>query len=340
METKIERIIPNCRILGIFDGKLLASNGYSILQSDNFGESWELIGQMPLNGFKKQFYQFRSLSRLFRRGIQQIYNYDKYFLIVCDGKIFITDANFSFFEKCNLPTKAFQILQHNICIIGNRIYYGEYFPNETRRSVNIYSSVNGTDWDVVYTFPSKSIYHIHLLQYDKYLKRIWFSTGDLDNECILGNANLDFNDIEIIGQNSQRYRSIEIVMKKDSIYWGTDNPNGINCLIKFNKFTKQLEKIARFPGPVYCLKAIDNAYLILTSTEGGRGELDKKAHVYISKDINDNNWTELLSFHKDWMPYIFGFGRLFFGGSHINSLYLYAEGLKDYDHKTIILKYH
>jgi len=341
MEIKIETISPQLRIHTIIDGNLISSKGYSIFKSKDFGKSWIFSGTLPVSIHKFFLSKSRIVSRALRIGIHQIKQiHNGKILICCDNSIYLTDHNISSFNRINLNSRFFfQLLDNSMCVTPKFTYFGEYFPNIIKNVVNIFRTNDGENWDIIYSFHKNSIGHIHLLQFDPFSQKIWFSTGDTDSECLLGYANYDFSEVKIVGNNHQNWRCLELLFTSEKIYWGTDNPNGQNWLISFDRNSQAIQKIAQFNGPIYNLKCFSEGYIILTATEGGIGEWDNQAHLWYSPDIEKLPWNECISYEKDWMPFIFGFGRLFYGANFDNSIYLSGLALKNIDWISIVISF-
>jgi len=339
MSLIIDKRISGFKVQAIIGNAIWASRGYRIYYSNDLDEDWNTLGKIPVNTFKLMLTKSRFMTSLSRSGIHQIIPFSQErVLIVCDHVFFITDVNLSFFIKSNLNIRAFQLLDHNICVVNNKIYYGEYFPNISRKSVNIYVSEDGINWGIIYSLPERRIKHIHLLQYDPFIKRIWFATGDSDNECCIGHADLDFCDIEILGRNNQDWRSLELLFERDKVYWGTDNPQGTNWLISLDRETNEIKKLSAFGGPIYNLVKFNNYYIITTATEGGLGEWDHCAEIWFAKSLENADWNKAISYKKDRWPYIFGFGRFKFNGILENKILFTCFGLKDTYNGALVLK--
>jgi hypothetical protein len=340
MDITSETISPHLRIQTIFDGILISSRGYSIFKSNDFGKTWFLSGTLPVPGHKKFLSKSGTMSKALRIGIHQIKQiHNGKILISCDNGFFLSDQSLSDFHRINLNSHSFQLLDHNFCETSKFTYFGEYFYNFKKNKVNIFRTSDGEKWEIIYSFPKKSVKHIHLLQFDPFTEKIWFSTGDADSECIFGYANDDFSDIEIVGKNDQDWRCLELIFTPEKVYWGTDNPDGQNWLISLDRHTHTLQKIAPFNGPVYNLKRFFSGYIVMTATEGGRGERDNRAHVLFTTDLEKSPWEDCISYKKDWMPLIFGFGRLYFAADYKNFLFLYGLALKNIDRKSIVLSF-
>ena len=340
MEITIETISPHLRIHTIIDGTLISSRGYSIFKSNDFGKSWFLSGTLPVSGYKKILSKSQTISRAVRIGIHQIKQiHNGKILIASDSGFFLSDQSLSGFHRIDLNSHSLQLLDHNFCVTSKFTYFGEYIYNFKKNKVNIFRTADGEKWEIIYSFPKKSVKHIHLLQFDPFTEKIWFSTGDADSECLFGYANDDFSNIKIVGKNDQDWRCLELIFTPEKVYWGTDNPNGQNWLISLDRHTHTLQKIARFNGPVYNLKRFFSGYLVMTATEGGTGERDNRAHVLFASDLEKSPWEDGISYEKDWMPLIFGFGRLYFAGDYKNLLFLYGLALKNIGGKSIVLSF-
>jgi hypothetical protein len=337
MKLNIEKIIPNLRIHTIIDESLIASYGYKIYSSKDYGKTWIFCNKLPVRYYKQFISKNRMISRLLRMGISQIKQIlgDK-LLICCIGNIFLSDLSFSYFTKVDIPIRFFQLLDHSICVTPEYIYYGEYFPNLKRKEVNIFRSKNGLDWEIVYSFPEKSIKHIHVLQYDTFLNKIWFSTGDADNECILGFADLNFSNLTIIGKGDQKWRTLEFVFSEDNVIWGMDAPLVQSKLISYNRKSKTVEEIYDFNGPIYNIKKLDKGFIVGTATEGGKGEKYNKAYLCYSSNLLD--WSECISYEKDVFPNIFGFGRLLLCDGMKENIFFSGSSLKEIDNKLVLCK--
>lgn len=340
MEIKIDTISPHLRIHTIIDGALVSSSGYSIFKSKDFGKSWILSVTLPVSAHKFFLSKSRIVSRALRLGIHQIKQiHNGKILICCDNSFFLSDHALSSFKRINLNSRFFQLLDNSICVTPEFTYFGEYTFNFKKNEVNIFRTNDGETWDIIYSFPKNTIKHIHLLQFDPFSQKIWFSTGDKNSECLLGYANYDFSEVEVVGNNHQDWRSLELLFTSEKIFWGTDNPDGQNWLISFDRNSQSIQKITRFNGPIYNLKRFFAGYLIVTATEGGIGEWDNRAHIWYSSDIEKLPWNDCISYEKDWMPFIFGFGRLLYGANFNNSIFLSGLALKNIDKKSIVISF-
>ncbi|MBT9132830.1 MAG: hypothetical protein DDT40_00951 [candidate division WS2 bacterium] len=339
MKLKVERIVPNLRLHTTINGCLIASRGYRIYKSNDNGETWGFCNRLPVHYYKEFLSKNRLVSRLLRLGISQIRQiFEDRLLICCDRGMFLSDLSFSYLQRTDVPARFFQLLDGNICVTPEYGYYGEYIPNPRKTEVNVFRTEDGVHWEIVYSFPKNTIRHIHVLQHDTFSSKIWFSTGDADAECMLGFADLDFSSLSIIGENSQRWRCLEFIFTEDSVYWGTDTPLVQNELLSYSRKDGRVETIANFDGPIYNLRRIGNiGYIIVTAAERGEGEWDNKAHVWHSTNLYD--WEDAISFEKDRLPNLFGFGRLSLAENTREQIVLSALALKEVENRLLFLTF-
>lgn len=340
MRLEVERTAPDLRPHTVVNGYLLASRGYKVFRSIDYGKTWEICGQLPVPRWKSLLSNSRLAGRLLRMSISQIVQVseDK-LLLCCDKSLFVSDLSFCRrdIKKVDIPIRCFQLLDNSICVSAGNVYYGEYFPNPRRDEVRIFRSRDGLHWETIYSFPKGSIKHVHVLQYDSFSNKIWFSTGDADAECVLGFADLDFSNLHVVGRNSQRWRALEFLFTEDKVYWGMDTPLAQSRLIVYERRNGRVEEIGGFDGPIYNLRRIgEQGYVIVTAAERGIGEWDNKAHIWYSPNLYD--WEDCISFQKDSLPNKFGFGRLLLARNTGDRIAVCGLALRGIDNKLLMLR--
>lgn len=336
MEFRLKEVYNNFKAHLYINSTIISSQNYAIFTIDSEGKIY-LACELPIELYKRLLCKNRIVRRLMRLGITNIYPiFEDKLLICCSGKMFLSDLAFLDIRRIEIPFSFHQLLDHSICITSNRIYYGEYIPNPARREVKIFTSKDGAYWEPIYTFPKGSIKHIHTLQYDEFTNRVWFSTGDANNECILGFADLDFSDIVIIGKDSQKWRTLEFCFNEESVFWGMDTSLVQSKLIHYNRSDGEVSELASFGGPIWNLKQIkEKGFLIGTAVERGTFEWDDRAHLWFSQDMR--TWKDKISYEKDVFPCeLFGHGRFVIADRVNDKLILSGHALSGADSKLLV----
>ena len=236
------------------------------------------------------------------------------------------------------------------------IMYGEYFANLNKESVNIWKRDICGNWRIVYTFAPKTITHVHKILVHHMRKSIFVLTGDTDEESAIWEASENFSKCEKIVGGSQMYRSCVAMPCKDGLVYVTDTPlenNGVYYLDLSEK-KRTVTQMAKIAGPaIYGARDELGRLWFSTSVEPdskikpyirymisyrlGDGVKDRFSHVYYIEE--DQTVNHIYKAKKDLLPMLlFGFGTFLFVESGTNQIVLRAQGLKNLDGKTIILK--
>lgn len=201
------------------------------------------------------------------------------------------------------------------------VIYGEYIWNTDKGPVSIYK-YNLKEWKEVYSFPAKTIVHIHNVLYDRFKNCYVIVTGDEDSESAIWKADLDFKRVERIAGGSQKYRACVGYSTERGIYYATDTPLEQNWLYLLDK-ENRLHEIYKMPGPCIYGKVYDGWLYMATSVEGdptlggwkyrlsnklGKGVRDRKVHIIRCNQEGDVE--EVAKLRKDALPmWLFQFGN-------------------------------
>lgn len=275
-----------------------------------------------------------ALSRRFLRAeITSIYGLDNGAQIAIAKKgLFLRKQGSRFFEKSFSMPRGSKPL--NLCFsLSGNIFFGEYFQNMDKQSVNIYCSEdNSQTWHIAYTFTAGHINHIHGLFFDKYTNRIWVATGDRENECIIGYTEDEFKTFKEVFRGGQEYRTCQLFFYKDFIVFGTDTQYEQNVIKKFDRNTLEITTLQEVQGSVIKGGQVGNVAFISTTVEPSTVNTDKYAHLWVTKD--GLHWEERYKAKKDWLPSIFQFGTFEFPQytvDKIDRLYFSGRALKGLD---------
>ncbi len=234
---------------------------------------------------------------------------------------------------------------------GNvNILYGEYFNNNNRECVNIYSRMNNK-WKIVYTFEEGLIRHIHNIIYDEFRNNIYILTGDNDEESAIWKSDLKFKDVKVFLGGNQRYRSCFATITKDKLYYLTDSPYDQNYLMSIDLKSKEEKVLISIDGPVIFGKTKFNKMIFSTSVEpdnektGIRSLLRRKLGSGVKSNYSilyeyeiNNAIRKIISFEKDVLP-----PRLFqLGNIQIiwieGDFVIYPMSVKRYLGKSLLIK--
>lgn len=312
------------KVICVNDNEILVSNGYVLSDGHNH---YRLIDKKY--GFLSRF---KLTRRLLRAEITSFYTLsDGTQLALAKKGIFRRRKDEKDFIKiCPIPRGSKPL---NLCIppSGN-IYFGEYFQNVDNLPIHIYKLiVEDGSLEKVYTFSQGEINHIHGLFFDKYTNRIWVVTGDAEHECIIGYTEDEFNSFVEVFRGGQEYRCCQMFFYEDYIIYCTDSEfieNSVKCI---DRKTQEIRVICNVTGSVIKGGQNGNFSYFSTNVEPSQVNMDKKAHLWVSKD--GLHWEEKYSAEKDIYPAIFQFGsfefpyyktpienRLYFSGRAVKGL--------------------
>ena len=119
-----------------------------------------------------------------------------------------------------IKQEVFKILNNGLSSDGEYIYYGEYFSNNNRDDkVNIYRFSKKTfENKIVYSFPPKSIRHVHGIYKDPFTKYFYVLTGDLPNECGIYISKDKFKTLELVGGGDESWRAVSLVFLQKNLF--------------------------------------------------------------------------------------------------------------------------
>lgn len=308
--------------------QLIISRGYWIKDKQN---KYKVIDKYALPS------RFALTRRLLRAEITSFYhlaNGNK--IAVAKKGFFLCNKGSNTFKKCFAMPRGSKPL--NICFApSGNIYFGEYFQNMDKQTVNIYCSKdNAQSWNIAYTFEAGNINHIHGLFFDKYTNSIWVATGDRENECIIGYTEDEFKSFVEVFRGGQEYRTCQLFFYNDFIVFGTDTQYEQNVIKKFDRKTLEITELQKVQGSVIKGGQVGDVAFISTTVEPSKVNTDKYVHLWVTKD--GSHWEERYKAKKDWWPSIFQFGTFefpqYYGIEKLERLYFSGRALKGLDGKS------
>ena len=282
------------------------------------------------------FSRFFLTRRLLRAEITGLYTLNNGNRVAIAKKgLFLQKKDSASFIKCfSLPHGSKPL---NLCITpSGNIYLGEYFQNKTKRAVNIFISTdNALSWHIAYTFKVGEINHIHGLFHDPYTDRIWVTTGDRNNECIIGYTADEFSSFKEVFRGGQEYRTCQLFFYRDFIVFGTDSQYEHNVLKCFDRESLEILELQKVQGSIIKGGQVGNIAFISTTVEPSKVNKDRYAHLWVTKD--GFHWEERLKAKKDCWPSLFQYGTFVFPvyeTESIVNLYFSGRALRAFDGKT------
>ena len=346
MNTIINKIYSKGKALYIDDDTMFIAKGYNIYRS-NINDK-KLIFDGTLIDSKYTFMSkfSRMLNRLLRiepSTMLLLQNGSR--LISAKKGIFIAPKGSQKYIKVFSLPRGNKPLNIALNPDNGDLYFGEYILNgrfaDTQRSeVHIYKSEDhGLSWNICYSFPKNTIRHIHGIFYDKYTKKMWISTGDRDNECLIASSSDGFKSLDILKQGKQKYRAVTLLFYKEFIVYGTDTEHEKNYIYSINRENKEETCLQELQGSV--LMATQNSKgeaLLSTAVEPSKINQHSYAHVWYS--YNGLEWKNIYAVKKDiWSAKYFQYGRISFPYNAIKNKNIYFSGhaLKKIDNTIIHL---
>lgn len=295
------------KILSVNKDGLIASRGYCLFRYTYSGGKWKPYGRIS-DGMNNLLAFIPLSNRLTRSEITRFYS------LANGSELCIARKGIFLRRKDGIEfRKVFNVIRGsrpmNICedVDGN-LYFGEYFANMGKKAVHIYKSTDsGQTWEICYTFPEGNINHVHGIYLDPYTNRMWYATGDRDNECIIGYTEDGFKTTTEVFRGGQEYRTCVLFFYKDFIVFGTDSQYQANTIKKFDRKTNEITVLQSVQGPVIKGTQIGDVSMISTDVEPSDINKDKNAYLWITRD--GEHWEILYSAEKDFLdPTLFQLG--------------------------------
>ena len=283
----------------------------------------------------------RFLTRLLRLGVRtSIAINDSYIIYSLGNKLYelnLEKGVVSNGYSCDKGGRPLSLtIINGIDGFEDGVYYGGYLNNFDKKPVNIYKRTSIDKWEVVYTFPEGAINHVHAIIPDKYKKCIWVFTGDFDEAAAIWKMTDQFNKIERVACNNQKYRSCVAFPTPEGVVYATDTPFDDNYIFLLDEYGKEKKLLAIDGSCIYGCKCGNKLVFSSTVEPDGRNNTYKNlcynykrgagiknnyVHMYAG-DLKDG-FHEVYKLRKDFLPPIFQFACFHFplGAYSGNTLY-------------------
>ncbi len=180
------------------------------------------------------------------------------------------------------------------------IYFGEYTTSERPHAIRIVEGrADGTEWRVVHVFPPGDIFHVHGIQYDPFRGGYWVTTGDLDHEAKVLFTGDNFQSMQVLGQGSQDWRVVSMMIAEDRLVWGSDNDRMPAAIFQWDFATATLQKLREIGKPSYFSTVLEDGTMVLSTTYEPESSYTRAFHPEPTTDLwvsrADHGWTKLMS---------------------------------------------
>jgi hypothetical protein len=328
---------PRMRAL-YWDGDVLyASRGYELLKAKFNGDpvSWQTVGHYRPEWWRKISSTSRLSFRLFRDGFHALNVLPTKHLVGAVPKAIITlapgETEFRISHRILRGTRPLHIASTP----DGHLYWGEYFDNQHRDEVHIFTSTDdGASWSVAYTFPKGTIRHVHNIVYDEWENCLWVLTGDNGAECRILKASCDFRTVDVIISDNQQARAVAFVATRDTLFFSSDTPFEANHIYRLDR-RRNLQQLTDITSSSIYGCRVGNAIFFSTMIEPTDVNRDHNARLYGSAD--GGSWQSPLTWYKDrWPKGLFQFGNILLpdGSNSTNVLALTTVAVKKGDLQT------
>jgi len=332
--------LPGLRVLAWSGEELLAARGYSLvsLHPGNDPHHAEEIARYTPPFWRRLTSQLRPVSRLVRDGFHGLVALPSGHLVAAvPGAIVTLTPAANKFRITHVIQRGTRPLY--LTAADGRVFWGEYFDNPERAEVHIHvSEDSGATWRVAYTFPSKSIRHIHNIVYDRWDNALWILTGDNGEECRILRASTDLREVETVMSGNQQARAVAALPATDGLYFASDTPFEKNHVYRLDR-QGHLTQLAELNSSVLSGCQVGHFLFFATMVEPSAVNLDRRVCLYGSAD--GNTWSHLVTWDKDiWPMRFFQYGNAFFpsGDAPSNLLAVTTVAVKRDDNATTIFR--
>lgn len=310
--------LPSGRLVCYQQGYILVMEGETIISSFHIEISLK----------EKCLGRSRYLFRLLRMGIRAAEAIDENHIVYSIGNMLyemnLSNGKISDGYFCGEGIRPLTFT--SICSIkgfDDGLYFGGYLGNRSKSPVSIYKRTGVDKWDIVYTFPQGVINHVHGIIADKYRQCLWIFTGDFGEASAIWKVSDNFDCVNRIVCNDQKYRGCVAFAIPEGILYATDAPFANNFIYLMNTDTYEVKEITSIDGSCIYGCQWKDRYVFSSTVEGdgrdtsrfqfyfgherGAGIKDEFVHLYCGN--LSEGFKEIYKEKKDFLPlYTFQFG--------------------------------
>lgn len=235
------------------------------------------------------------------------------------------------------------------------LYFGGYLNNMGKAPVNVYRRDNPDHWEVVYTFPQGTINHVHNIVADPYRNCLWVFTGDFGEASAVWKITDNFQNVERVVCNDQKYRGCVVHVLPEGLLYATDAPFVDDFIYLMNPESFEVRGLYPIHGSCIYGCKWKNRFVFSSTVEGdgrdmslfewlftrkrGAGIKDNDVHMYVGNP--QEGFKEIYKEAKDRLPfYPFQFGVFKFPYGENNSDTLFFQPIATKKHDLDLMSLH
>ena len=329
--------------------------GFICLMDVNKGR-YERICKLPIGFWRRMLSKIRLFERLLRNEVRSAVSIsDNEVLLSYDGAVYHVDLQkrnlekeLSFRNGMRGPLGFVKIA--GIDGFDDCIAFGEYIPNFSRQyDMAIYTrSLKEANWKQSFVFPAGKVRHIHNINVNNELKKVFVLTGDTDSESGVWEVKNNFTEILPVATGDQVYRCVHVFSNGKELYYASDAPQYQNYIYRLTLGNEiMVKQVAWICGSCIYAAETQNYYLFAStvepdedlngwrlylSTTPGPGITGKNVEI-VAVDKRNGKVSTVSSFKKDSLPYIlFQYGNVaMLPIEGTDEVIIYPMSVKKYD---------
>lgn len=233
----------------------------------------------------------------------------------------------------------------NICVGGEMwdALWGDYGSNAEHDTINIYGLTQENKVEIVYSFKSGQVRHIHNI-IPKLSGGYYIFTGDQEKSAGIYKANASFEQVEPIKIGQQQYRAVVGFDTPKGLLYATDAVNEKNYVYLLDG-NGEPQKICALNGSCIYGTELKGKYYFSTTVEpdennrgvtswisAKRGEGILSDEVYLVEIDEEMSFKPIDKFKKDVLPMkLVQYGAIQFPKGITDELWCYPVAVKKYD---------
>lgn len=227
------------------------------------------------------------------------------------------------------------------------VYFGAYIGRLEKKPVNIYRRTGIDSWEIAYTFSEGLVNHIHNIIPDPYRNCLWVLTGDFGEAAAIWKVTDNFQKVERVVCNNQKYRGCVAFALPEGILYATDSPLEENHIYLLNTADYSTRAVTAISGSCIYGCQWKDGYVFSTTVEPTgkyKNKLDFLFHWKIGPGIKDRytriyygtpdkGFDVIHKEKKDLLPFVFQFGSIKFpaGRNFSSELFFMPVATKKHD---------